>query len=187
MPLSTPRAGRPIEESREERERKKGMGNGEEQSKPVLRAQRGVDLGKEAPSFTRTPPSKKHEIMEREKGQTRITPYDRKWVGTPAHTGLKGGGVIGGGDLSSGGLHDEKLAAVRGALVVPLHLSGGLPLHLIGVIPESAVFDVHDSAAFVSPAVLVPGKQVRVWATDDSVPEHGLWKNVLSMDAQKES
>ena len=67
MPLSTPRAGRPIEESREERERKKGMGNGEEQSKPVIRAQRGVDLGKEAPSFTRTPPSKKHEIMERKK------------------------------------------------------------------------------------------------------------------------
>ena len=75
-------------------------------------------------------------------------------------------------DLPSGGLHDEQLAVLIGALVIPLLLSRGLPLHVI----VAARADVDDSAAVAIPAVPVAVRPVRT--TDDNVPENRLYVRV---------
>ena len=76
-------------------------------------------------------------------------------------------------DLPSGGLHDEQLAVLIGALVIPLLHSRGLPLHVI----VAARADNDDSAAVALPAV--HGVALRpVGATDDNVPEKRLYVRV---------
>ena len=77
-------------------------------------------------------------------------------------------------DLPSGGLHDEQLAVLIGALVIPLRLSRGLPLHTVRV---AARVDIDDSAAVALPSVpVVAVRPVRT--TDDNVPEKRLYVRV---------
>ena len=76
-------------------------------------------------------------------------------------------------DLPSGGLHDEQLAVLIGALFIPVRLSRGLPLHPI----VAARVDLDDSAAVALPAVPVVALRP-VGAADNNVPEKRLYVRV---------